>query len=530
MYHGKCIHTSPNVSTHKTPRPLFFADSVIMVRNYKRTTTRGQYGNESLGLTLRSVSTGTPLLMAAREFNIPARTLRRHRDGKVANPGVSQLGRHRIVLSTDVERELHHHVQYMEKVLYGLATTDVRRLAYNVAEKRKLNHPFSHEKRMAGKNWLYGFLSRHQDLSIRAPQGTNISRAVGFNKPKVQQFFGVYRQLLETQDFTPARVWNMDETGITNVHKPGKVLATKGIRQVGKMTSGERGKTVTVICAMNATGVYVPPMMIFPRKRMVDALMNGAPPQAVGYVSPSGWTDSDLFVKWLEHFASFTNATRDIQHIIILDGHHSHKTLAAVTFARQHEINLLTLPPHNIHKMQPLDRTYFKSLKTAYNAAADSWMVANPGKRISFFDIAGIFGKAFLRSASSEKAVHGFLTCGNWPYDENIFSDDDFAPSMVTDQDQPASDVPSVSAVPSTDDSSDDQATNSVAAPCAASDAPLPEENAPPPIVEVVRAAVDHPLTIADPPVSPDDIPDAVAGPSTDSSSQNASKYIKLKQ
>ena len=44
----------------------------------------------------------------------------------------------------------------------------------------------------------------------------------------------------------------MDETGISNVHKPANIVATKGARAVGKMTSGEKGKTVTVICATNA--------------------------------------------------------------------------------------------------------------------------------------------------------------------------------------------------------------------------------------------------------------------------------------
>ena len=43
----------------------------------------------------------------------------------------------------------------------------------------------------------------------------------------------------------------MDETGITNVHKPGKIIAMKGKRQVSKMTSGVRGAIVTVVCAMS---------------------------------------------------------------------------------------------------------------------------------------------------------------------------------------------------------------------------------------------------------------------------------------
>ena len=57
----------------------------------------------------------------------------------------------------------------------------------------------------------------------------------------------------------------MDETGVSNVHKPVNIIATKGARSVGKITSGERGKTVTVICAMNAAGTFVPPTFIYAR-------------------------------------------------------------------------------------------------------------------------------------------------------------------------------------------------------------------------------------------------------------------------
>ena len=96
---------------------------------------------------------------------------------------------------------------------------------------------------------------------------------MGFNKQQVQKFFGLYRELLDTREYTPARVWNMDETGISTVQKPGKVIASKGEREVGKVTSAERGTLVTLICAFNAAGVFVPPMYIFPRKRMVDILI-----------------------------------------------------------------------------------------------------------------------------------------------------------------------------------------------------------------------------------------------------------------
>ena len=74
------------------------------------------------------------------------------------------------------------------------------------------------------------------------------------------------------------RIWNADETRVSNVAELEKVVCTKGARQVRKATSGERGKNVTAMCAMNAAGGFaVPPFFIFRRKMMNDALMANTP-------------------------------------------------------------------------------------------------------------------------------------------------------------------------------------------------------------------------------------------------------------
>ena len=152
-------------------------------------------------------------------------------------PGGLKLGHYTTTLSIAHERELHDHIKYMEKALNGLAPRDVRRLAFDLAKAPGLNHRFCEKREMAGKDWLSGFFSRYPDLVIRVPQGTNLSRAVAFNRPKVEQFFDVYKQLLADVPCTPFRIWNMDETGITNVQRPGKIIATKGQRTVGRVAS-----------------------------------------------------------------------------------------------------------------------------------------------------------------------------------------------------------------------------------------------------------------------------------------------------
>jgi hypothetical protein len=416
---------------------IFCTEVTRMGRKYLRTSTRGAYGEDVLRDALKLVNDGTPLKTAVKQYGIPPKTLKRHRDGKVLNPGIVSLGRFRPQFVPEYEGELVDLIQSMERAMFGLSCFDVRRLAFDFAMNMGLQHRFNVQNKLAGVDWLRGFMARNPQLSIRTPEGTNMSRAVGFNREQVATFYRVYKQVLTDSGATALKVWNVDETGVSTVQRPTKILATKGARQVSKMTSGERGQTVTVMCCMNAGGIYIPPMFICPRKRMVESLLNGAPPASFGTCTPSGWTDNKCFMEWLKHFVAIAKPAKDDRHVIVLDGHHSHKSLEAVIFCRENGIDLITLPPHCTHKMQPLDTTFFKGLKTAYNSAANSWMMQNEGRRITFYEVAGIFSKAYNRSATVERAVKGFESTGLWPFNDDLFQGEDFAPSNMTDEPLP---------------------------------------------------------------------------------------------
>ena len=58
-------------------------------------------------------------------------------------------------------------------------------------------------------------------------------------------------------------MFNIDETGVTTVQRPTKVVAQKGIKQVGAIVSQERGQLVTVAVAVNAVGNCIPPYSYF---------------------------------------------------------------------------------------------------------------------------------------------------------------------------------------------------------------------------------------------------------------------------
>lgn len=152
----------------------------------------------------------------------------------------------------------------------------------------------------------------------------------------------------------------MDETGMLTVsNKIPKVLAPKGKKSVSKIVSGERGQLITAVCCASAAGYFVPPRLIYPRKRGKRELLFGSPPGTIMMTSDSGLINSDLFLLWLKHFKKHVKPTREKPVLLVLDNHTSHITLPAVQFCREQGIHLLSLPPHSSHRLQPLDVGFF---------------------------------------------------------------------------------------------------------------------------------------------------------------------------
>ena len=394
-----------------------------MVRKYKRKSTRGSYGEDSLQNALHAVRNGMNIAQASLQYGIPSRTIRRHRDRAVQRPGTLKLGPVETVLPRDIEQQLAREIQLMERRMYAITTIDVRRLAYELAERQHVRHKFDHNTRMAGKDWLRGFIQRNGALTIRKPIATSLARINGFTENAVNGFFDVLEDTLQNGNFNATNIWNCDETGMSTVVQPGKVVATKGVRQVRKASSAERGKNTTALCCMNAAGNFLPPMIIFPRKRFQDILMQGAPAGAIGGVNVkgTGYIDQTLFLRWLHHFQAVTNCSINAKHLLLLDGHESHKTLEAVEYGRTNGIVMISLPPHSSHRLQPLDRTFFKTLNTNYERQVHSFMMSHHGERVTQFHVAGLFGAAYNRSATVISAANGFRCTGIWPFDRHKF-------------------------------------------------------------------------------------------------------------
>ncbi|XP_047133803.1 uncharacterized protein LOC124811904 isoform X1 [Hydra vulgaris] len=122
----------------------------------------------------------------------------------------------------------------------------------------------------------------------------------------------------------------------------------------------------------------------------------------------------------MNHFIKFSSSTKENPSLLIYDIFEAHLSIAVLNLAKEHGVTILTLPPHSTHKLQPLDVGVMGPFKTAYNAAIDFWMLHNPGKTFTIYQVAASVELAFLKAITPSNIVAAFKKTGIFPYDRNV--------------------------------------------------------------------------------------------------------------
>ena len=284
-------------------------------------------------------------------------------------------------------------------MFYGLPVDGFRSLAYDYAvacDSKAIPQVWQEEKK-ATRDWYYAYMSRHQELSLKTPEGMSIARAIAFNRVSVDIFFSAYTEAMEKYQLQPDRIFNLDESSLSTVMKPVKVICESG-QPVASQISRERGTTMTFVGIISAAGSFLPPVFIIPRKRWNDSFMRGTITGSKGILHQNGWMNGECFLQTLEHIQRKTFSSPENKILLILDNAECHMNIHCIQYAIQHGIVIVTLPPHTTAKLQPLDVSVFGPFKSHMRSLQNDFHLMNPNTHITEHMLPDFACKAWIEA------------------------------------------------------------------------------------------------------------------------------------
>ena len=367
------------------------------------------YTEDDIQQALQSVANGQSLRKAALEWGVPRSTLQHRLQG--TQPWESAFAQ-RQRLSPSQESHLVEWVRIQAAL--GLPPThqQVRDFADRILRLRG-------DPQGIGKNWFQAFLKRNPSIKVYRARPIDSQRINGASTDIIRDWF--HRLALpEIRAIHPANRYNMDETGILEGRGVnGLVLGSSGSQALRKKQPGSRAWTSIVEC-ISATGSLLPPLVIFKGKTVQQQWF---PLDLDPYIrwkftaTDNGWTSDLTAIYWLQEvfIPSTQPADPSTPRLLILDGHGSHETTEFMYLCYSNNIQLVFLPPHTSHVLQPLDQSVFGPLKGAYKKELGFLETWNNSMVVGKRAFLSCYRKARIAACTAQNIKSGWKSTGLWP-------------------------------------------------------------------------------------------------------------------
>ena len=356
---------------------------------------------------------------ASRALGISRTTLYRRVKG---NPSRSSARVKQQLLTEVEENTLVKYIQQLTRVGYPLTYGMLRELVVEI----KKNHDAlgaspticSIKEIRIGQDWIPRFIKRHPRIKSVIGRRIEANRMEGIKKDTLNAYFAEIERTIKHFNIDKSNIYNMDETGFSiGTMESTRIIVDSTARTHWQAHPG-RQEWVTVVECICADGTMIDPFVIFK-----GATNNGQKyaqdlPGWTFTSTEKGWTSNYHGLEWLT--LVFDAKTRDRANgqtrLLICDGHGSHVTGGFLTYCMKNDIQLIVLPPHSSHILQPLDVAIFGPLKKALTRAMQPYHYAQV-RRIQKNEWIQAYAQARRASLTEENIRSGWRGAGLVPFD-----------------------------------------------------------------------------------------------------------------
>ena len=380
-----------------------------MVRNYKRKTVT-TYTDQDIIRAVRAVRLrNQSIKSAAKEHGVPYGTLQNRLKDRHEKAWGGQT-----YLPLDFEEHLLEALDRLVEWKVPFDPYDIRCLVKCYHDSAGLTH-LKFANNMPGNDWVYSFIRRN-NLTKRVADNVRAARAE-VTEALINDYFNNAEKWIK--DLTPDRIYNYDETNMTDDPGSKTVVCRRGRSRV-EIKSNHSKSSVSVMFCGNAAGEYVPPMVVYKAQNLYESWTQGGPNNTVYAVTPSGWFDAATFETWFfKQFLPATQHQRDGPIALIGDNLGAHFSPGVIEECIENKVIFLCLVPNSTHLTQPLDVAVFRPLKIEWRDILDTWRRDSRRKENLPKDAFPTLLNSLMLRLKPENLIAGFRATGIFPLDRN---------------------------------------------------------------------------------------------------------------
>ena len=245
---------------------------LIMPRTYRRAVgsrTYCDYSHETLVECLEKVRNGElTRAQASADYNIPVKTIYNHLK---TNEYLNKPGGQPVFTTEEESRFVRN---LLGSAAYGFPfdTMDIRMVVYQYLREigRKVDR---FKDSLPGDDWVRGFLSRHPEVRMRIAKNIKTDRAAIDEKTLTDY---INNLKITVQGVPPDRIYNYDETNVTDDPGVRKVVVKRGCKYPEMIMNSSKASISLMICG-NAVGEVLPPYVVYKAGKMWDNWRENGP-------------------------------------------------------------------------------------------------------------------------------------------------------------------------------------------------------------------------------------------------------------
>jgi hypothetical protein len=283
------------------------------------------------------------LCRAASDFGIPSSTLQdrlQKRKSRIEGHVSQQL------LTPVEETKLENWIYRAAKLGSPITLQLVKILALEIQSERSSNYDKNVLSSISDR-WIDRFRKRHPRIKTCFSRTIDAARSTALDFSTIKLYFDNLGEVLCEHKYPPTAIYNVDETGFSVGSSRKSVVLLDQLNQRRDKTQPGRQEWITSLECVSASGVTLPPCLIFKGQNLNSGWIPDETPAGWKFItSKKGWTSDLIGFEWLKsHFQPFISRTSNSRHLLIIDVHSSHVTARFIAY----ENRPILLPPHSSH-------------------------------------------------------------------------------------------------------------------------------------------------------------------------------------